>query len=56
MVQWVMGSTPYVTVNPLRYFLLQLVLHSWCNKGCGLYCPVCGEVHVKDILLLIRKE
>ena len=23
----------------------QLVLHDWCNKGCGMCYPVCGMVH-----------
>ena len=38
---------------PLSYFLFQLVLHDWCNKGCGMYYPVCGMVHIKDPLMLI---
>ena len=31
-------------------------LHNWCNKGCGMYCPVCGIVHITDPLLLIEKS
>ena len=33
-----------------------VVLHDWCNKGCGLYYPVCGMVHIKVPLLLIEKS
>ena len=40
-------------VDPLSYFSLQPVLHDWCNKGCGIYYPVCGMVHIKEPLLLI---
>ena len=25
----------------------QLVLYDWCNKGCGMYHPVCGLAHNK---------
>ena len=43
-------------VDPLRYFSFQLVLHDWCNKGCGMCYPVCGMVHIKEPLLLIDKS
>ena len=23
-------------------------LHNWCNKGCGMYYPVCGMMHIKE--------
>ena len=42
------------TRNPLSYFLFLTVLHDWCNKGCGMCYPVCGMVHIKGPLLLIR--
>ena len=29
------------------------MLHDWCNKGCGVWYPVCGLVHIKEPLLLI---
>ena len=32
--------------------LTKLIL-DWCNKGRGMYCLVCGIVHIKDPLLLI---
>ena len=32
------------------------VFHDWCNKGCGMCCPVCGMVHIKEPLLLIGKS
>ena len=38
------------------YFSFQPVLHDWCNKGCGMYYPVCGMMHIKEPLLLIRKS
>ena len=42
--------------GPLSYFWFQLVLHNWCNKGCGMCYPVCGMVHIKEPLLLIGKS
>ena len=29
-------------VDPLNNFLFQQVLHDWCNKGRGMYNPVCA--------------
>ena len=43
-------------LNPLSYFSFQPVLHDWCNKGCSMCYRVCGIVHVKEPLLLIRKS
>ena len=43
-------------VDPLSYFSLQPVFHDWCNKGCGMCYAVCGMVHIKEPLLLIRKS
>ena len=40
-------------VDPLSFFLFQSVFHDWCNKG--MCNPVCGMVHVKDPLLLVKK-
>ena len=40
-------------VDPLSYFSFQPVLHDWCNKGRGMYYPVCGIMHIKEPLLLI---
>ena len=42
--------------HPLSYFPFQPVLHDWCNKGRGMCYPVCGMVHIKEPLLLIRKS
>ena len=55
MVRWVVGSILH-GVDPLSYFSFQPVFHDWCNKGCGMYYPVCGMVHVKEPLLLIDKS
>ena len=54
MVRWVVGSILH-GVDPLSYFSFQPVIHDWCNKGCGMYYPVCGMVHIKEPLLLIDK-
>ena len=43
-------------VDPLSYFSFQLVLHDWCNKGCGMCYPVYGMVHIKEPLLLLGKS
>ena len=43
-------------VDPLSYISFQPVLHNWCNKGSGVCYPVCGMVHIKESLLLIRKN
>ena len=43
-------------VDPLSYFLFQTVLHNWCNKGHGIFYPVCGMVDIKDPFQLIRKS
>ena len=43
-------------VDPLSYFSFQPVLYNWCNKGCGMFYPVCGMVHIKEPLLLIGKN
>ena len=40
-------------VDPLSYFSFQPVLHDWCTKGCSMYYPVCGMMHIKEPLLLI---
>ena len=42
-------------VDPLSY-LFQPVLHDWYNKGHGMCYPVCGLVHIKVPLLLIKKS
>ena len=41
-------------VTTLGYFMFQPLLHMWYNKYCVMYYPVCGMVHIKDPLLLIR--
>ena len=54
---WCDGSSDRsFMVDPLSYFSFQPVLHDWCNKGCGMYYPVCGMMHIKEPLLLIRKS
>ena len=50
MVRWVVGS-----MDSLIYFSLQPSLHDWSNTGHDMCNPVCGMVHIKEPLLLIRK-
>ena len=40
----------------MKIFPIPSALHDWCNKGCGMYYPVCGMLHIKEPLLLIRKN
>ena len=41
-------------LDPLIYLAFQPVLHDWCKKGGGMCYPVCGMVHIKESLLLIK--
>ena len=51
------GSTDKsLMVNPLCYFSIEPVFQDWCNKGHGMCYPVCGIVHIKEPLLLIKKS
>ena len=43
-------------VDPLSYFSFQPVFHDWCNKGRGMFYPVCRMVHIKEPLLLFGKS
>ena len=58
--RYLSGPLPQVqhhrTLYKLSYFSFQPVLHNWCNKGCGMCYPVCGMMHIKEPLLLIRKS
>ena len=38
------------------YLSFQPVSHDWCNKGRGMCYPVCGVIHIKELVLLIRKS
>ena len=42
--------------GPTELFLIPKMMHNWCSKGRGMYCPVCGMVHIKHTLLLIGKS
>ena len=53
MVQWVIGSFPHG--GPIELFPIPPVFHDWCIKGCICYL-LCGMVHIKEPLLLIRKS
>ena len=46
-VRWIVGLILH-GVDPLSYFFFQLVLHDWRNKGCGMYYPVSGMMHIKE--------
>ena len=43
-------------MDTLSYFSFQPVLHDWYNKGRGMCYPICGMVHIKEPLLLIRNS
>ena len=54
---WCDGSSDRsFRVDALSYFLFQLVLYDWCNKGRGMFYPVCRMMHIKEPLLLIEKS
>ena len=44
--------------GPIELFLVPAssLLHDWCNKGSGMCYPVCGMMHIKELLLLIGKS
>ena len=50
-VMWWVSDTSW-----LSYFSFQPVLHNWCKEGSGMFYPVWGMVHIKDPLLLIKKN
>ena len=51
-----MGRQMIFMFDPLSYFSFQLVLYDWYNKGCGMYYPVFGMVHIKRTLAVNWKE
>ena len=54
---WCDGSSDRsFMVDPLSYFSFQHVLYDWCNKGRGMCYHLCGMMHIKESLLLIRKS
>ena len=55
MVRWVVGSILH-GMDPLSYFSFQPVIHDWCNKGRGMYYPVCGGVAYKRTLAVISER
>ena len=42
--------------NTWTHWAIFRSIHNWCNKGCGTCYPVCEMVHIKNFILLIRKE
>ena len=54
VVQWVIGSIPHG--GSTDYFSFQAGLHNWFNKGHDMCYLVCRMVHIKDLLLLIKKS
>ena len=54
VVRWI--ADRFLMVDPLNYFSFQPVLHNWCNKDRGMSYPVCGMVHIKELLVLIENS
>ena len=52
----VLGSHLILHSGPIEGFSFQSVLHEWCNNGHGMCYPVFEMVHVKEPLLLIKKN
>ena len=52
MVQWVAAS---ILQGGLELFQVPANAQNGYNKGCGMCYPVCGIMHIKDPLLLIKK-
>ena len=50
---WCNGSSD---LSLMSYFLIQPVLHDWCNKGRGMCYAVCVMMHIKEPLILIGKS
>ena len=53
MVRWVVRLILHD--GPIELFFVP-VLYDWCNKGHGMFHPVCGMMHIKESLLLIGKS
>ena len=50
-----MGSSDRSLMDdPMSYFSFQPVVHDWYNKDHAMCYPVCGMVHIKEPLLLIK--
>ena len=49
-------SSCVVGLIPLDKSIEIYFIPASANKGCGMYSPVCGMVHMKDPLLLIGKR
>ena len=54
MVGWVIGSILHG--GPVELFFVSASAPQLVYKGRGMCYPVCGMVHLKDPLLLIRKS
>ena len=55
MVQWVVGLILHGE-EPIELFVVPVSSPQLCNKGRGMCYPVCGMVHIKELLLLIGKS
>ena len=52
MVRWVVGSILHG--GPIKLFLVP-ACNDWCKNDRGMCYPVCGMMHIKELLLLIGK-
>ena len=54
MVMWVVGSIPHD--GSFDLFFVPVRDAQWCNKWRGMCYPVCGNVRIKDNLVLTGKR
>ena len=52
MVRWAVGSILHCVPTELEQIFVPARAPNWCNKGCGMWYPVCGMLHIKEPLLL----
>ena len=48
------GAIGHPIDSSLNNVSFQPVLYDWCNKDSGMCYPVCGMMHIKDLLLPVE--
>ena len=51
-MRWVIRSIPHGAL--IELFLIPASAHGWCNTGHSRCYPICGMIHIKESLQLIR--